>query len=388
MKRFLKQAATLGLMAVFLNYLYKILKTAEAWDMASEESDVFWEEHQKELSNITIGCTFIPEYLEYKGFSPEEIIETLEILVDKYLIKDIRLGIRWNKVVDGNGYFSIDFYRPILQYCFDHQVHVCLNIGPVKSFGWPEEHIPEPLKSKISGDEVDLGSPLAMDAVDYANKLLRLIKYSFKPEDLLYLEIIQPENEGYNRFGELKLKMCDDYIIELVRLIENNFPGRKILMNSAERFQLNDILRLYRKLISIKPDFAGRLIAGYDYYYKTEFRDKFFLTKLLDSIDLSLPWDVNIKELKEKAKELQFSIEVTEAQFEPWGKDASPGNSLEDFHFLLLRCIKIIPDHQTEKKLIRLWGMEKLAEKSLHGELTEEHEKIIKLIKRINKVSN
>jgi hypothetical protein len=185
--------------------------------------------------------------------------------------------------------------------------------------------------------------------------------------------------------GVLNIKMSASYLKELSQIVNRYMPEAKILINSAGRFDLRQVLNLFKTLRNIisKP---YRLIIGYDYYYKTENRSKFFLTRIIDSIDFSNPINSSLKTTKQTAQKYQYDIEVTEAQFESWGSNTDPGNKVRDLKFVLLRCIKNVLNLRTESpSVIRLWGIEYLAHKILNNDISEEHLQIIDLIKKINK---
>jgi hypothetical protein len=83
------------------------------------------------------------------------------------------------------------------------------------------------------------------------------------------------------------------------------------------------------------------------------------------------------------ARDLGYEVEVSEAQAEPYGQFQSPGNSVRDFRFLLLRCLREVLDPE-KPGLVRVWGVERLVQRMQAGDLTDEHRRIIEVIQNVN----
>lgn len=81
--------------------------------------------------NITLGCSFSPEYCEQIGI--EEPLESLKFVHSKLHIKDIRFGLRWNRIDSGNE-LSLSYYKKYLDFLLSKDINLCLNIGPIKVF--------------------------------------------------------------------------------------------------------------------------------------------------------------------------------------------------------------------------------------------------------------
>jgi hypothetical protein len=86
---------------------------------------------------------------------------------------------------------------------------------------------------------------------------------------------------------------------------------------------------------------------------------------------------------------MNFKIEVTELQVEPWDhKDKLPGNIVRDFNYELNRAAQILPEQKTEAvasqddntKVMRVWGSEYLEQHKNDPEV----KKILEEIKDIN----
>ena len=157
------------------------------------------------LSNVTIGASFSPEESEYKDLNRTQIIEALKVIHQTFGIKDIRLGIRWNKAVDAEGGLDLSYYKPFLDYCLKNNVSLTLNIGPIKTFRWPEDHVPQTVLEKLShtlqkGQTIKMQSELAKQAVAYLKELLNTLENSYSNEELKNIVMIQPENEAFKGF--------------------------------------------------------------------------------------------------------------------------------------------------------------------------------------------
>jgi hypothetical protein len=382
-------AILFGLSSYFnIKVFLSLLDTKRSWLQANISNQEFAQKYSKTLVDVYIGCSFAPEMWSKEEIREGKALAGLKVVVEQLGIKDIRLGIRWSEVfIDEK--IDLSFYKPFLKYCFKNKVNICLNLGPIKTFRWPEEHIPQQILDKLNSrikrySKVDLNSEITTYAYEYLEQLIDKLKAEFTENELENINIIQLENEGFNRMGTFKLRMSSTYFKKIILKANKSFPNSKILVNSPGRFNLKAIIRLFTALKKTYPHLTGKLLIGYDYYYRTEFRDRFILTKLLDSLSFSLPWNISITKLLSLSNKHNFQTEITEAQFEPWGKYLGPGNSSKDFKFMLLRCIKILNLDLNDQNIIRLWGIENFVKKIQNGEITGEHEGMMELIKEIN----
>src|SRR5690606_37384364 len=107
-------------------------------------------------------------------------LSVLQVLIHDLGMSDIRLGVKWNKAVDKKGNFDFSYYQPYLDYCLSNNVSVCLNVGPIKTFGWPEEYIPQKLVGAVeSNSYIKPDSAIALNALEYLQNLLEHIKKSY-----------------------------------------------------------------------------------------------------------------------------------------------------------------------------------------------------------------
>jgi len=330
------------------------------------------------LNNMILGTSFSPEYCEEIGCSKP--FDILKIVNKELKITDIRLGIRWNRV-ETDKKLSLEFYSKYINYLLKNNSNICLNIGPIKVLRWPEEHIPTYLE-KYAEKDIKVDSELAKYSYEYLNKLLLLIKkeYGKNTSNLSF----QIENEGYNRFGHLGTGMSQEYMIEVCNSLKGSFPSNKLMVNSAGRTNLKKVVSLFSALIQEDIYSGDSLVLALNYYFR--FPHTLPFVQKVEPLKYSFPFDMSIKELHSKQKEMNFGLEISEAQLEPWGKQQTPGNLYEDYIYLLEKCNTYFPNDYP-KKMIRLWGTEELAFKIFNNTIGEEHKKIIKSIQKVNNLN-
>lgn len=365
---------------------------------ASVDNKRFFKENRGLLQKIEFGCSFSPEeYHEISNdpdFSAREVKdesqEALRIIVEDLGIKNVRLGIRWNETVDYEGNFDFGFYKQYLDYCFQNNVSVCLNVGPIKTFRWPEDHVSKHVMSNPQNIPPEYSfirpkTQLAQESEKYLDQLFEYFTTTYTPLELSNIQIIQPENEPFMSFGENKWLMHQSYIKSLTNKINQYFPKAAILLNSGGYSNLETIAETFEEIRSEIPDI--KLVSGFDYYYLLPSQPSIPFLGQLDQVALSkiLKGDICTQN-KQRSKEIGYDIEITEGQAEPWGEHKSPGNKAKEFRFMVLRTAENILDtRKSGNSTLRIWGIEKLVKKMVHrSELTQEHEKIIELIMMIN----
>ncbi len=318
-------------------------------------------------SNIVLGTSFSPEYAISLGC--ERPLELLEIINKELNIKDIRLGLRWN-VVERDKKISLEYYDKYLKYLFKNNIKVCLNIGPIKVFRWPEEHIPKYISVKRE-EYITPDMDIAKYSYEYFEKLLILLKkeYGKKLDNVMF----QIENESFYRFGKLGLLMSQEYIIGLLEILKEYFPNNRIMFDSSGRTNLKEIVNLFKDINDMRIYPYDSLVLGFNYYFKLPKR---FQRDPLKGLSFS---SMSIAKLHQYQKELGFGLEISEGQFEPWGKVITPGNSHVDYQYLIEKSSRYFP-HNYPYKLIRLWGSEEFALKIFNRKVNEEHKRIIESI--------
>jgi hypothetical protein len=186
------------------------------------------------LDNMIIGCSFSPEMFRQE----KEALDALKLVVNEFHIKDIRLGIRWNRAVDSAGKAHVGYYRRFIDYCIREKANICLNVGPIKTFRWPEQHVPQFVTENIENIApksgiISLQDEIAQEALDYLNDLLEILKREYGKNKKTF-SAIQPENEPFVKFGTYRWTMSDEYLKNVLKLIRGYFPEPDILLNSGE----------------------------------------------------------------------------------------------------------------------------------------------------------
>lgn len=330
----------------------------------------------EELKDIALGTSFSPEYTEY--IYSGDALDILKTIHKELNISEFRFGLRWNSVEQDSN-ISLSFYKKYLEYAFKEELSLCLNIGPIKTFRWPEEHIPKYLESK-SLPVITEECELAKYAYEFLHKELSLLKKEYGKN--LSKCTFQIENEGFNKFGHLGLIMSNEYMYSIAKILNEYFPKNKLMIDSAGRQDLREIVSFFKMLIEEKLYTGKNLVLGFNYYFKPEglMTDIF---RYLNPVKYALPFAMSIPTLHKFQKEIGFDMEITEGQFEPWGKEKTPGNTYYDFVYLLENSYVYFPENM-KRKVLRLWGTEELASKIKNRSLTSEHIQIIDHVRRIN----
>lgn len=318
--------------------------------------------------NFVLGASFSPEYAS--SISENKPLDILKTTIGELNIRDIRLGLRWNRVESNKG-LSLEYYDRYISYLLKKECKLILNIGPIKVFRWPEEHIPVQYHD-FSIKTLKSDSELGKYSLDYLNNLLEKLKeeYGKALEDIVF----QLDNEPFYRFGYLGITMSNEYLLSTVKILKRYFPNSKLMINTAGKRNLKRVVKVFELIERDKLFDYSSLILGFNYYFR--------LPKLpkRDPIKQFNPLYMNIGRLKRIQKEKSFNLEISEAQFEPWGIANTPGNSYSDYVYLLDKCLEFFPINY-ERKLIRLWGIEGLVSRILNKELSLEHTNIINAIR-------
>ena len=148
----------------------------------------------------------------------------------------------------------------------------------------------------------------------------------------------------------MKLSSSDEYLSKLSDIVFSYFPDKKILLNSPGRLHIRKILKFISKYKDGKK--TNAFVLGYDYYYQTDFRDKFFLSKILDNIDLGFPLEISISSIYKKIKVNNIGFEVTEAQMEAWGKNKIVGNSSKELKYMILKVSSVFLKFTANNRLV------------------------------------
>ena len=364
----------------------QLLDLHDTWEAAGAPNDVFLARHARLLDGLELGGSFAPEQWSMDNAPSTEVLRALDVAIADLDLRRLRLGIRWNRAVDENGRVDLSVYAPYIERCLSQGVEVCLNVGPIRTFRWPEEHVPiEVLTALESRPRVETAvrpeDPLAQAALSYLDELLVVLRREYGTS----FATIQAENEPFYPLGGHLWTMSRPYMRQVVEHIDSVFPEASILMTSAGRLNLHAVRDVFSDLLA-RPDnrFAGRLVSGFDYHYKTPTRDAMPIVRYFDQIAYARPFAPSLEGHRRDARTLGFGMEITEAQMEPYGHFSEPGNSAKHLRFLLLRTTDRVFEHTASSKLMRLWGVEELTMKMAAGTLTDEHRQMIELIQTVN----
>jgi len=329
-------------------------------------------------------------------------------------LKTARLSLRLNQYEQNikklDDIFELDLtpHFELFDYALKLGFEVTINIGPIKTMCWPESFLPKLFYEEFQIPKNNKWYFLKKNEEDFASKILDFILTSLKARygQKLPFRAVQLDNEPFNLFGEPIFWLNKKNITNTISSFQEHFPvtfsknnpknnqipdanlqnssSSKILLNAAGRFNLSKFVDIIKK----NPE--QKFIIGLDYYYDHPVLYKFKQLKNwqknVDGMILASPFDPTISKLKKLSKKYNFEIEITEAQFEPWGMAKNPGNRVEDFKFLTLRCIYFL---ETENcKIINLWNLNSFYEKFLNNEFTDENNKISQLIQKINQNSS
>ncbi len=333
---------------------------------------------------ISVGCSFDPSRFDKKA---DAMLPALRFIVEDLKITDIRLGLRWNRIEMVKNKIDFISYRSCLDYLIEKNALSVLNIGPVKTLGYPESHLPDFIDTsnfkkkpgnffggKLYRNKIKLDSELSSEATRYTELLLLSLKSHYSNWSP---RIIQIENEVFTLFGKHHLIGTFDYLFEILKKVKNHYPSSKILINSSNRFNLNKIFKFIKFIDNTKLYRFSDFTIGYDFYYDTtDIQSLKWLYVFGNTMDISFPWDMTLSKLKQLSTKYGFKVEITEMQFEPWKGVGLPGNDYNDFNKALIEGQRIFPPTQGSR-VVRLWGVERLATKYLENTLTTEHQKII-----------
>lgn len=346
---------------------------------------------------IRIGCSFSPEYFgaAADGGQPgshEIAMRVLRAAVEDVGMADIRLGLRWDNLAP-DGVTITSFYKPYLDYCFNHPAvrSVALDIGPMKTFRWPEIHVPDtvldslrkvPKKTATITPEMEI----ARLSLAHAQRTVDYLGREYDGEKPTFISV----NEPFHGFGRFKWTMSEAYIEQLLDIVYDSgyFGDAGLLINSAQGIELNRIADFFETLVRKRPALKGRLTSGFDIYP--------FLPPVLDfpvvrEVTANVrrirrDWDdqaaMNLRRARDPA--VGYRIEITEAQAEPFGRQQTVGNSLPHYQHVLAQCIDRILDPAQDESVIRLFGIEYQLQTVFSGAATAANLQILDVTRQIN----
>jgi hypothetical protein len=365
----------------------------DIWSKAVHENEEYLQENAQALSHIAFGTSFSPEMfgLSQKmmladpdtfGERQEVALSALDTIIKDFGIKHIRLGLRWNNAVTQRKP-NLAFYDPYIRKCLENNVAITLNTGPIKTFRWPEEHVPVSVLDSVPlpGFEgvVNPAGELAKHAISYSEDLFTKINKEYGDDAF---EQVQPENEGFNAFGEKRWVMSKSYYKDLIHLSHKHFPNAKILLNSSAANDLGKIREVFGEVAKEDPELYDKRVAGIDFYYLRP--NSVFLPGVHPAVD-----PVTSDKLRHLFSEGDFSVHkrlapkegietvISEGQNERYEDITLPQESSQGTRFWVLRMAPFTDGMEF------IWGLEVFAYRALNGMLTDENKKTIELFQTI-----
>lgn len=322
---------------------------------------------------LIYATSFSPEYCTELDI--KQPMKVLDFILDDLCIRDIRLGLRWSRVVNRQDKLNLKGYAPYLDRVLKSpNSKLTLNVGPIKTFRWPEVFIPDSVdvKGLLNRENIIIGnSDIAKHSIDYFEKLLILLKQNYgKQLDNITFQV---ENESFNRFGTHKLKMDEKYLVKILKILKGSFPKSSLMVNSAGRMNLSEIIKLFENLKQQNIYNMKELVLGFNLYFRLPHTLPFI--QKFNPLIISKPWDMNIRKLHEYKQKYGFGLEISEGQFEQWQSQKTPGNSVEDWEYLLKLSNDFFPKNYPSK-VLRIWGLERFARHFINGTETAEHREI------------
>lgn len=342
---------------------------------------------------IRVGCSFAPEQFEVTpGDGGAFALQALRVAVEDYGIADLRIGLRWNHLaLDGQR--LTDYYDALLEYCFTAAgvEHVCLDLGPIKTFRWPEVHVPDAILASLSsppprGAAIEPESELAQVSFEHFARALQHVGERYDGRKSVSFCF----NEAFHSFGPLGWTMTERYVAALVHMVERcgYFPDAGFVVNSSEGRQLDRIADFFESLVRMTPELTGRLTSGFDLYpFLPAGSAVPVLRAALQRVRATWlragdPAGRSIRRANVGAA--RYRIEVTEAQTEPWGAEQTVGNSLPHYQHVLAECMDRILNPRQARSVIRMWGVEHQLERVLGGTGVPANRQILELTRDLN----
>ncbi len=364
-----------------------LLDQHDTWAEASVSNAEFLAQHADRLSRLELGGSFAPEQWSTSDRGQRAALDGLNIAIEELNLRKLRLGFRWNAVQHRDGDIDLDRYSPFLERCL-YDTEICLNVGPVRVFRWPEEHVPWHVLHHVelppNGASTDARLAAGRRRILLPREDARTRSPAATATTWTAVRMLQVENEPFYPLGDHAWGFTPDYLETAAHIADDALPGRTLLVTSAGRLNLDSVRDVLDDLQAPpQKRFAGRLASGFDFHYRTPLRDSIPVVRYFDQISFGRPLSPTTDDNLTDSRNLGYSIEVTEGQMEPYEQFTQPGNSVRDLRYMLLRCMDHVLDPD-RPSLLRIWGVEGLVQKMQRGRLTDEHRQIIELIQAIN----
>ena len=370
-----------------------------------------------------IGFTFAPEDLgltaaNYKTPTGEKItqkaLSELDILHKDMLMSAGRIAFQEQNLVDANGKFNFDFYKPYFEKMVNNKMDITIDFGP-RTSGWPEFKIPNNKLNDVksaptNGTIINSNAEIGKQSVMLANELFAYLTSHYSKEQLSAIKMVQVGNENDNDWGNPSVRLSQEFQLKLISIVHKEFPDKKILLNSAGQMNLDSTADTIKKAIIEDPSLENKMVQGVDYYLdigsvnmplvgEADPLDIPFVGKI-DPIawDKIAPISLNgiapiggdkFENSINDAINNKYGKEVTEFGVEPWKKgDYSKGSRILNLKYGLIRLVEnVLP--KKGQVLIRLWGLQdwfNTLDKG--GALADETKEMEKVVKGINAISS
>jgi hypothetical protein len=347
--------------------------------------------------HIRLGCSFSPEYfgaaaVDGRPGADKTAMRALRAAVEDLGMADIRLGLRWDNLTP-DGVQLTSFYRPYLDYCFSHPAvrTVALDIGPIKTFRWPEIHVPDAVLGRLrhvpkSNAEIAPDMELAQLSYVHVERVMEYLGREYDGAKSVAFSI----NEPFHGYGRFRWTMSEAYLDPLVDLVLDSgyFRGADLIVNSAQGLDLDRIAGYFEALVRRRPELHGRLVSGFDIYpFLPPVVDFPVLRQVLANVRRTVrDWDRPVAASLRRAHDPEYGyrIEVTEAQAEPFGQNAIVGNSLPHYQHVLAQCFDRILDPSQDESVVRIFGIEYQLQTVFDGTARDANRQILDLTRQLN----
>lgn len=332
--------------------------------------DKWLEFYKSTFDYIILGATFEPA----KFGNQDEALKALEFLMSILKIKEIRFAIKWNVIGDE---IDLSYYKPFFEIFNKHDAKICLNLGPIKTYRWPEIHLPKKYDKELKSLRkfpfvANIDAKIFKTSLNFLENLCTKIKLEF-PDFIKNITMVQANNEAFNPFGVPNITLPFQHEIDCQKLLKKHFPSLLILSNSAGRYQLN-------KLTKIAKNTDYKNTFGLDFYYLVP-ENNYPILNNLDAISFGFPFNPSLNYFIKQVERTQNYFEFTEVQIESWGNITQTGDDIDNIKYVLTRIASYKPKTQSHL-VLRLWGIEDLVNNYFKG--SKKHIEIVKLISRIN----
>jgi hypothetical protein len=361
------------------------------WNECAVSNRKFYENHQMEFANMELATTFIPGG-SLQGMNTPEGRQTLredklliKTIVEKLGIKNIRVGIKLENVIDDEGKFNFDYYKWLFDYLAEQDAKITVTLG-IKNTGYPEVFLPRDFMEKHhltlpQGQTITLNDDIAKQSLEWCEQIcIALQSYSKQVVGL------QPNNEPFARFGPDQITIGNDFIVALAKLMVSYFPEAEVIVND----NIWDILargKVADVLGQLKSRGVRNGIFGLNHYPFIDQLQRFDPTLLRNLPGASLDQEIN------RVMSMGLNLRFTEVQAESYGEATGwdgkkPGDSATAYRHALFGAMSLVPGMKNrllpEKVIFSTWTARGLASALIYPhEMTPDKAEMIELTKMI-----